>query len=549
MYQSLYRKYRPDTFDRIVGQNFIVKILKNSIMNNKISHAYLFSGPRGTGKTTTAKVFAKTVNCLNMKNGVSCEQCSNCLEINNNNAVDIIEIDAASNNGVDEIRELINNIKLACSSLKYKVYIIDEVHMLSTGAFNALLKTLEEPPQHIIFILATTDPQKVPLTIKSRCQCYNFTQISIEDIVDNLKYISNQEKIVVSDKVLYKIATYCNGGMRDAIGMLEKVSLFGNDITVEDFDKLCGFVTNEDIEIFVYDLLNNNVENVINIIEKKYLTGINLSIFFSQIIDYLRESLIGNINDKNKTRNIVRYIEVLNDVCNVLKTSTNPRGISIALIVKEMLNKESVDTLTKEDKLKEKNMIKNKSSFNKTVISVDDSSTKTSDNNNEKLNIENKKADSFNVNNDIIINNTFATASKNKLNDFKNKWGKLNEFVLDNNYGSSVSFLLDAEVCAVGDKYVILSFEYESLVNRALQLYDELLKSIEKLLGIEIYIAFITKEQWQKEKAEYIKKTKEGYTYKLEDDSSIIMKEAKKNSSVNEVQADIIFGEDIVEFE
>ncbi|MGN0973371.1 MAG: DNA polymerase III subunit gamma/tau [Bacilli bacterium] len=549
MYQSLYRKYRPDTFERIVGQNFIVKILKNSIINNKISHAYLFSGPRGTGKTTTAKVFAKTVNCLNMKDGVSCEQCSNCLEINNNNAVDIIEIDAASNNGVDEIRELRNNIKLACSSLKYKVYIIDEVHMLSTGAFNALLKTLEEPPQHIIFILATTDPQKVPLTIKSRCQCYNFTQISIEDIVSNLKYIASQEKIMVDDKILYKIATYCNGGMRDAIGMLEKVSLFGNNITIEDFDKLCGFVSNEDIENFTSDLFENNIENVVNIIDKKYLTGINLSVFFSQIIDYLRECLINDIEDKKKIRNIVRYIEVLNEVCNVLKTSTNPRGISIALIAKEMLNKDEFNNTTKEKKLNENNIFTDTSSLNKNKVSVDKDSMKKVDNNNKVEKSENKKTNTVIVHNDIIINNTFATASKSKLNDFKNMWSKLNEFVLDSNYGSNVSFLLDAEICAVGDKYVILSFMYESLVNRALQLYDELIKSIEKLLGIEIYIAFVTKKQWQKEKTEYIKKTKEGYTYKLQDDSSIIEREEKKNSSANEVQADIIFGRDIVEYE
>ena len=186
-YQALYRKYRPSTLKDVIGQDVVIKILKNAVINNKVGHAYLFSGPRGIGKTTIAKAFAKTVNCLDLKDGISCEKCKNCKAINETLCPDIIEIDAASNNGVDEIREIKNKINLVPSELKYKVYIIDEVHMLSIGAFNALLKTLEEPPEHIIFILATTDLQKVPATIISRCQCFEFHRISKENIVERLK--------------------------------------------------------------------------------------------------------------------------------------------------------------------------------------------------------------------------------------------------------------------------------------------------------------------------------------------------------------------------
>ena len=182
-YQTLYRKYRPKTFELVYGQDVIVKTLKNVIKNDKLSHAYLFTGPRGTGKTSSAKLFAKAINCLNNKDGDACNECENCKSFNNNSNPDIIEIDAASNNGVDEIREIKNKVSLVPSMSKYKVYIIDEVHMLSIGAFNALLKTLEEPPEYIIFILATTEPQKIPATIISRCQRFDFKKISEEDII------------------------------------------------------------------------------------------------------------------------------------------------------------------------------------------------------------------------------------------------------------------------------------------------------------------------------------------------------------------------------
>ncbi len=237
-YLALYRKYRPISFEDFVGQVEISNIIKNEILNDKISHAYLFSGPRGTGKTSTAKIIARMINCNNLnENGVPCGKCDSCLNFNNNS--DVVEIDAASNNGVDEIRELRDKVNLVPTYGKYKIYIIDEVHMLTTQAFNALLKTLEEPPAHVIFILATTEFHKIPVTVVSRCQKFQFLKFSIDDIVVKLRQIASNESIAVDDDILLEIARLSDGGLRDAINMLDQLSSFKNDkLQVQDVYKL-----------------------------------------------------------------------------------------------------------------------------------------------------------------------------------------------------------------------------------------------------------------------------------------------------------------------
>ncbi len=260
-YQALYRKWRPRTFDGVVGQTAITDTLKNAIKRGKISHAFLFAGPRGTGKTSCAKIFAKALNCTNLQDGEPCNECENCLAADKGTMNDIIEIDAASNNGVDEIRDIRDKVKYAPTQGKYKVYIIDEVHMLSMGAFNALLKTLEEPPEHVVFILATTELQKVPATIISRTQRYNFKRIDQHDLIARMTYILGQEKIDFEEKALEVIAQVADGGMRDSLSILDQILSYDQDkVKYDDALKITGYAAQEKIEQVLLDLLKGQPE-------------------------------------------------------------------------------------------------------------------------------------------------------------------------------------------------------------------------------------------------------------------------------------------------
>ena len=291
MYQVLYRKYRPKTLQEVAGQDIVVKILKNSLKNDKLSHAYLFSGPRGTGKTSIAKILARVINCSNPVDYSPCNKCVSCTQKNN---VDIIEIDAASNNGVDEIRELKNKINLVPSFGKYKIYIIDEVHMLSIGAFNALLKTLEEPPAHAMFILATTEPHKIPVTILSRCQRLDFKKISEESIFKRLNEIVEKEKINIDPEAIKEIARLSDGGMRDAISMLDQASSYSNDkIELTDIYEINGIITKKMMNEFLLDLFNSNLLEILNLLDTYNNNGKNLVKLFEEIMLYMK-----NINTK-----------------------------------------------------------------------------------------------------------------------------------------------------------------------------------------------------------------------------------------------------------
>ena len=327
-YQALYRKYRPHCFEDFIDQESVKKILANSLKNQKISHAYLFSGPRGIGKTSMAKIFAKAVNCINFDEiGDVCEKCENCLECDDK-SVDIIEIDAASNNGVDQIMELKNKINIVPNKLKYKVYIVDEVHMLSNSAFNALLKTLEEPPSHVIFILATTEFYEVPETIVSRCQCFSFSRISLESLKNRLSYIANKENILIDEDVIEEIAVYSNGGLRDAIGMLDKLNSFTTDkITMEDFKTINGLISHEDIINFYNGIFEGKYEDVLNIINKIDESGYDFKNFIERLMTYIRDEILGHyINDKKISYDLNKNISLvfaLNELLNKLKDSIN----------------------------------------------------------------------------------------------------------------------------------------------------------------------------------------------------------------------------------
>lgn len=298
-YQVLYRTYRPSRFDEVVGQEYIVKILKNTIKNKRIAHAYLFAGPRGTGKTTIAKLFAKAINCEDF-NEEACDNCSSCLAFKENNHPDIIELDAASNNSVDDIREIIEQVPYSPIVGKYKVYIIDEVHMLSSSAFNALLKTLEEPPAHVVFILATTDPQKIIPTVLSRCQRYNFSKISNLNMEKKMVEILNKEHLQYEDKALDEVAMLAEGGMRDALSILEQVLSYNNDgIFLEDVQRIFGLSTKEEkVELLIK--IHNDLTGSINLLRQMYDSGIDPKRLCVDLLEIIKESLIYS-DDQNET--------------------------------------------------------------------------------------------------------------------------------------------------------------------------------------------------------------------------------------------------------
>ncbi len=298
-YQSLYRKWRPQTFEDIIGQKHITQTLINAISLNRISHAYIFSGPRGVGKTTTARILAKSLNCLKGPTPHPCNKCERCIRITDGYSMDVIEIDGASNRGIDDIRDLRNKVKFAPAEGKYKVYIIDEVHMLTTEAFNALLKTLEEPPSHVIFIFATTNPHKIPSTILSRCQWFNFRRISLEDIVAKLKMIAKDEKLKIDDKTLNMIARSSTGSMRDAESTLDQIIAYcGKDITSQSVREVLGIIEEEVFFEFTEAIIKNDTLKGIELINRTSDLGGDASQFVKNLMEYVHNLSIAKVCQK-----------------------------------------------------------------------------------------------------------------------------------------------------------------------------------------------------------------------------------------------------------
>ncbi len=589
MYHALYRKYRPKDFDSVVGQDSIIKTLKNSIIHKNFSHAYMFFGPRGTGKTSVSKIFARNINCLNPKNGIACEECDACKVSFSKDCVDIIEIDAASNNGVDEIRDLKNKISLVPSELRYKVYIIDEVHMLSIGAFNALLKTLEEPPEHAIFILATTDPQKVPETIVSRCQCFSFKRISDNAIVDRLRYVCNCENIDIDDNVLEKISILSDGGLRDSLGMLDKlVSYSDRKITIEDFNDINGVVSDEDISKFLDYILTGNIVEILNFIKYVNDGGKNLIQVVTQLIVFSRNMVVDYYISKKDIKYSVdllqNFLNLINEKMFDIKKSGNTKIYIEMFLLKfvddYILNTNSTMTKISNDvnnhinktnngivKPKIKSDNNSNPIFDKTVGSNSDFNEKKLDNSNVSLNnndnnyTDDKNDDDF-ASNDLVseckitnideimkvrVNNTLAKADKNLLRLEMKNFTLLNDYTFDQEIGYLVCAILDAKLRVVSDDCLVLSYDYDSNARQNLNNLEKITDVYNKITNSNKNIAIITDEYWEKVKNEYILNIKNNVKYEVVEEPKPLFEELKNNDIITSSAVEL-FG-DIVEVE
>lgn len=522
-YQALYRKYRPSNFDEVVGQQPIIQTLKNAIVQNRIAHAYLFCGPRGTGKTSIAKIFAKMLNCEDESNK-PCGKCTNCKMVQNGSHPDIIEIDAASNNGVDEVRNLIDKVKYAPMQGKYKVYIIDEVHMMTTGAFNALLKTIEEPPAHVVFILATTEPNKVIPTIISRCQRFDFNKVSQKDIEKRLSIVCKEEKIEIDPEAISLIAQLADGGMRDSLSILDQcIAYCSSNITVDNVREIYGVLTTSDIGKLFEHLYAHEVDALILQIQECSDKGMDLKRLTSDFITLLKESIILDYSSNSQLVSnthkevIEKYLlkspspfrfNVLNelmDVFNKYNYASNVLDYLETALLKSISNSYEIKSKTTHDVIEDSDR-ENKENFAKSSdLSYDLTSEKSEIDKKVPKNSENTgiseletisdvsretlkevgNKDSKIILNDEYILQLLVGANKTERKIDTAKMDERNMYLADLEYAKYANSLRNIAIVASGDKYIVVAVrsELEAKEINEMQLTQGFEDFMEQVLG------------------------------------------------------------------
>ena len=558
-YVALYRAYRPQTFLEVAGQKPIIQTLKNAIKLNKVAHAYLFAGPRGTGKTTMAKIMAKALNCVNGPTDNPCNECEICKGITKGTVSDVYEIDAASNNGVDEIRDLRDNVKYLPSVCRTKVYIIDEVHMLSQGAFNALLKTLEEPPLHVIFILCTTEPNKIPATILSRCQRFDFQAVSETDIVSRLKDVAKRENLLVTDDALHLIASISEGGMRDSLSLLDQAISYSKDsnITEDDVLQISGNVSDTNIlSLMQYITLNKSSEaldKLNNILD----SGKEISKVISDITQFLRNILLFKINKITSTKeiykskeyityansldnsSIYKYLDLLNDCLNNIKYTNQKRAFLEICIIK-MSDKKTLEynTLLRKIETLEKRVLEleqnpRTSVIEKPVIKTNLPSYDDIDRSNIKF--DNSKCISIEEINKTINEGDKAVKAKASL--------ELTNLININ------PLLNDVKLVCASKKSLIFTLDSEGMCNRMMKdpMYTNILNSFDNKFE-SIY--FINTPMWNEILADWTKKYKNGDKTPILDNHNIrILKYVHEEVSESQDLIDDLFDKDLIKEE
>ncbi|MBE2978692.1 DNA polymerase III subunit gamma/tau [Priestia megaterium] len=559
-YQALYRVYRPQSFNDVVGQQHIIKTLQNALVQEKFSHAYLFSGPRGTGKTTAAKILAKAVNCEKAPIAEPCNECATCRGITDGSISDVIEIDAASNNGVDEIRDIRDKVKYAPSAVRYKVYIIDEVHMLSIGAFNALLKTLEEPPAHVIFILATTEPHKIPLTIISRCQRFDFKRISPEDIVYRMKEVLGSEELEVSEDALYEIAKASEGGMRDALSLLDQAISYSTEkVSLEDVLSITGAVSQAFIVKIVQAIFNENIVEALDSVESLIKNGKDPARFVEDLIFYYRDVLLYQASEENAyllekaavneefkelsskmdSAFIYKVIAELNQTQQEMKWSNHPRvllEVALVKLAQSSTNQESA--LPYQDILQKMNQMEAElQQLKEKGIQVDHTAQAAQTEKKQTRQSRSQYKTPVGKVNEVLKN-----ATRQNLETIKRSWAQVLDTLKQQNKASHAALLSNSEPVASSDQSFILKFKYEIHCKMASEnnnnVRDNLENILYTLIGSKREMVAIPESEWDKVREEFLQGQQSDGSSGQPQEEDPLVAEAKK-----------LFGEDLIEIQ